>query len=840
MASQLKLLQEYLINKKYEQAIAKYSTLINQNYPKSVLEYYSSKFPFLLVDKRNKTRIYNPDNIGKQRQGFTSQTPLVSIIIVSYNSKDDLIDCLNAVIDQSYTNWELILIDNGIDGSDELTRSKIASAKIITCDNVGFAEANNIGLEYSNGELLLLLNPDAKLSKDCLKDLVFAGRQDRDVAAIVPKIYFYKQFIKMKIHNKGFKYSIDYKRLIGQLDYQKIFVLHGSLQKNQLIPDENGELLLDIAINPHCNVLSLSVAHEKFTKKYEHLEINFIGSSSLTQYLSMTQDKSSTLVGINIDKRIHSSSRYLINNAGSDFRSDGTPYDIGFGQEDNGQFNSKRYVNALCGCCALIRRDIFIKRKIFVSEFFAYFEDSELSYWINKNNLKILYTNTSVYHKHSTATQEYSLTWNILVSRSRNLYDYIKNHTEKDNSSNGEAYNNSINYEGISSKLSSKLIKFDDSILNNSIQDLVFDNRIAVGIYNSYWSSMGGGEKHALDFAVKFNQSKNTRVYLISEKDFSIPQLAEYFNLDLSNCQKIISGEITTALTRRFDIFINSTYRSNLISESPHSYYIVSFPHKNIDMKIMVSYIFLHNSVFTASWANKYWGEHQNKVIMPIQEFSSSKKLEVAQDKDKICLSVGRFNYMGHCKNQHLIIKAFNQAINKFDGGQEWQLIIVGSMDESSNSSVQHYRECQKIAGNKVKVIANISRNDLKNLYKKASVYIHATGMNVEVNQEPHLCEHFGITVFEALLNGCYPILHNSAGPKGQVAELSHSALYNNEKELTDIIENTINIFERDDIDNHKINIEIRKHSYNLLAKNKIEVDNLIRKSLNELAPLED
>ena len=840
MPSQLKLLQAYLINKKYEKAIAQYSTLVKSNYPKSILEYYSSRFPFLLVDKKNKTRIYNPDDIRKDYQGLMNKTPLVSIIIVSYNSKDDLIDCLNAVINQSYTNWELILIDNGIDGSDNLTRTMIPSAKIITRDNVGFAEANNIGLEYSSGELLLLLNPDAKLNKECLKDLVFAGREDKDVAAIVPKIYFYSQFIKIKIHSKEINFSINYKRLIRQLDYKKIFILHGSLQKDQLIPDKNGELLLDVAINPHCNVLSLSVAHEKSIRANQQLEINFIGSSSLTQYLSIAQHKSSTLVNINIDKNIHSSSRYLINNAGSDFRSDGTPYDIGFGQEDNGQFNSKRYVQALCGCCVLMRRDLFIKRKIFISEFFAYFEDSELSYWINKNNLKILYTNTVVYHKHSTATQEYSLTWNVLVSRSRNLYDYIKNSNEKEKLNNDETYNHSINYEGIPPRLYSKLIELDASILNHSIQDLVFDSRVAVGIYNSYWSSMGGGEKHALDFAAKFNQSKGVRVYLISEKDFSISRLAQYFNLDLSNCQKVISGEITTALTKRFDIFINSTYRSNLISESPHSYYIVSFPHKNIDMKLKASYVFLHNSIFTASWAKKYWGDHQNKVIMPIQEFSSSKKLEMAPDKDKIFLSVGRFNYMGHCKNQHLIIKAFNQAISKFNGGQGWRLIIVGSMDESSNSSVQHYKECQNIAGDKVEVSANISREDLKNLYKKASVYIHATGMNIDVNQEPHLCEHFGITVFEALFNGCFPILHDSAGPKGQVEGLSHSALYNNEKELANIIQHTINIFESNDIDRHKISMEIKRHSLNLLAKNSIEVDNLISKSLNEAEILAD
>ena len=638
--------------------------------------------------------------------------------------------------------------------------------------------------------------------------------------------------MKLKISNKNIKYSINFRKLTDQLEYSKVFILNGSLDDDILLPDDNGEILLDIAINPESNILDLPVIHELNSEYQEKLEVDFIGSNKTTQFSALNRNSRNSIVQIDVDKNVHSSSRYLINNAGSDFRPNGIPYDIGFGQEDNGQYNTERYVNALCGCCVLLRRELFIKRKIFISEFFAYFEDTELSNWINKNNFKILYTNALVYHKHSSTTQEKSPTWKSLVSRSKNLYEYIKDYSEANNGEQRKSYPTSINYEGIKADLKSKLTELDHSINSKSVQDLVFDDKIAVGIYNSFWSSMGGGEKHALDFAAKFKQNKNVRVYLISEKDFSISNLAKYFGLDLAGCKKIITRNITVSLTKRFDVFINSTYGSGLLSESPKSFYIVSFPHDDVKQNFLASYTFLHNSNFTASWSQKYWGEHQSAVIMPIQQFSANKKEEMALSKEKICLSVGRFNYMGHCKNQHLIIQAFNQATRELNRENNWKLIVVGSVDDTAYSSVEHFKDCQQMAGDNVEVIANIDRNELHKLYQKASIYIHGTGMNTDVDQNPHLCEHFGITVFEAIFNGCFPIVHNSAGPKDQVKNLTHSALFDSNEDLANTIYSMINKLDKNATETNKICTQIRNYSYRLIKKNNAIADRIIAESI--------
>ena len=75
--------------------------------------------------------------------------------------------------------------------------------KYIKCENVGFAEGNNIGLDNSNGELILLLNPDTKLDKNAIKNLVFNLRLDASAAAASPIIYFYDAFQKINLRSDG-------------------------------------------------------------------------------------------------------------------------------------------------------------------------------------------------------------------------------------------------------------------------------------------------------------------------------------------------------------------------------------------------------------------------------------------------------------------------------------------------------------------------------------------------------------------------------------------------------------------------------------------------------------
>lgn len=95
----------------------------------------------------------------------------ISIVIVNYNVKDFLFQCLRS-IEKSVTNrtYEVIVVDNNSsDNSIEFLKPKFENVKFFTLDdNLGFGKANNIGFENSRGKYILILNPDTIVSEDTL------------------------------------------------------------------------------------------------------------------------------------------------------------------------------------------------------------------------------------------------------------------------------------------------------------------------------------------------------------------------------------------------------------------------------------------------------------------------------------------------------------------------------------------------------------------------------------------------------------------------------------------------------------------------------------------------
>ena len=96
------------------------------------------------------------------------ENPLLSIIIPVYNVKPYLDRCVQSVLAQSYSNMELILIDDGsTDGSSLLCdkwAAKDSRIIVIHKENGGVSSARNAGLEMYKGEYLTFIDPDDFLS----------------------------------------------------------------------------------------------------------------------------------------------------------------------------------------------------------------------------------------------------------------------------------------------------------------------------------------------------------------------------------------------------------------------------------------------------------------------------------------------------------------------------------------------------------------------------------------------------------------------------------------------------------------------------------------------------
>jgi len=119
---------------------------------------------------------------------------LVSIIIVNWNGGEIFKECLKSLKKITYSNWELIIVDNGsTDGSDTYHNAvKLPAKRVLTIrnkENVGFAPANNQAVKKAKGSYVLLLNNDTRVTPLFLSKLVQRMDTDLSIGVIQPKIY---------------------------------------------------------------------------------------------------------------------------------------------------------------------------------------------------------------------------------------------------------------------------------------------------------------------------------------------------------------------------------------------------------------------------------------------------------------------------------------------------------------------------------------------------------------------------------------------------------------------------------------------------------------------------
>lgn len=117
--------------------------------------------------------------------------PLVSILIVNWNTRSLLSACLDSVYTTlGETAYEIVVVDNAsTDGSAEWVGTAHPDILLLTNpENVGFARANNRALTACRGKFALLLNSDAQLRPDTLARLLELITQESNAAAVAPML----------------------------------------------------------------------------------------------------------------------------------------------------------------------------------------------------------------------------------------------------------------------------------------------------------------------------------------------------------------------------------------------------------------------------------------------------------------------------------------------------------------------------------------------------------------------------------------------------------------------------------------------------------------------------
>lgn len=102
--------------------------------------------------------------------------PLVSIIILNYNSGTWLTDCVDSLLKTNYKNYEILVIDNlSVDNSHKICKERFDQINLIENDeNLGYCEGNNVGIRKAKGKFLVILNPDTLVEPNWLDELIIA------------------------------------------------------------------------------------------------------------------------------------------------------------------------------------------------------------------------------------------------------------------------------------------------------------------------------------------------------------------------------------------------------------------------------------------------------------------------------------------------------------------------------------------------------------------------------------------------------------------------------------------------------------------------------------------
>jgi len=114
----------------------------------------------------------------------------VSIVIVNWNGKPLLSDCLSSLCSQTYPDYEIILTDNGsTDGSAEWVADHFPQVRLIrNATNLGFAAANNQAIRVTESPYVVTLNNDTEAAETWLAELVAAVESDATVGMVASQM----------------------------------------------------------------------------------------------------------------------------------------------------------------------------------------------------------------------------------------------------------------------------------------------------------------------------------------------------------------------------------------------------------------------------------------------------------------------------------------------------------------------------------------------------------------------------------------------------------------------------------------------------------------------------
>ena len=162
---------------------------------------------------------------------YSTSSPVVLIVIVNWDGKDDLLECLTSIkkLDYPKDKYKVLVIDNGSgDGSQSAVSNAYPEVRLFKNEkNIGYVNAVNQGITYglnSGVDYIWIFNNDVVVGEDSMKRLIEVGQQDERIGVIAPVIYSYDN--PEMIDNIGYKINFWTGRLKKQKYGRDLFRNH--------------------------------------------------------------------------------------------------------------------------------------------------------------------------------------------------------------------------------------------------------------------------------------------------------------------------------------------------------------------------------------------------------------------------------------------------------------------------------------------------------------------------------------------------------------------------------------------------------------------------------------
>ena len=115
--------------------------------------------------------------------------PLISVIIPTFNTVDFVLRAIESVLNQTYSNFEIIVIDDGSTDDTRLVLEEYKTIKYFHQENKGLSSARNSGIQKSKGEYLVFLDADDWLEEDALQQNFSVIKNKPDIAFVSGNYY---------------------------------------------------------------------------------------------------------------------------------------------------------------------------------------------------------------------------------------------------------------------------------------------------------------------------------------------------------------------------------------------------------------------------------------------------------------------------------------------------------------------------------------------------------------------------------------------------------------------------------------------------------------------------